>query len=514
MICTGLRVCETHNFINNFNVYMSQLVSDGVNKTIFRRREDGNKICKILGNSLELFGADAAEDDHYLGDYFVETPNWNSVINGNVLLVLGRKGSGKSAIVSMLKRNPPENTLILPIIPASFSLNALTHFINESDASPFNEERAYIAAWKYSILLELLIAIEKNTKNPIPFFGDNGLSHWIQEHAEFATDIIEKTISFLKKWRIESINVVGIQASRSSMAQEIDGKMNYINAALSAKNYIICIDNLDEGWVNRSGSRAYLVGLIIAARELSQLHRNLNITIFMRTDMYAALEGSYQHLDKFRQSISTISWNATSLQRLVAKRIQRFFKVTSESSEASWGRIFPDKMRNGFYTYRHLVERTFLRPREILQLSRLCVDVAHQYKKNRVEERDINSAAIQYATWKINDLSGEYSAYYNNVAKLINFFRIERPYLSREEILFILQNAINDINFTRVEDGSKVNADEVLQFLYSSGFIRATHKKGCQWKYITSATDPDLLCHTIKNWDIHPAFRPKIVFRH
>jgi energy-coupling factor transporter ATP-binding protein EcfA2 len=469
---------------------------------------------------LLIFGADAAEDDPNLSNYFLKTSTWNKVVNGNALLVLGRKGSGKSAIFKMMSEIVIGDTEVVPVTPRLFALDILNDFNSRYPTSPFNQEIGYTTAWRYSLMLELLLAIE-NRIGSLKLGGEAGVHAWLRKNVEFDADIVSRTVAFLEKWTIDKVSLAQLSATLSSssrrgplVGQEIDATIPDIKKSLFNKKYIIAIDNLDEGWVNKEDARSYLAGLILAAKELSRI-RNLNVTIFMRTDMFRVLETAYQHMDKFRQSIEYIQWNATSLARLISLRIQRYFGVKDESNKASWARLFPEKMENRFLTYKHITERTFLRPREIIQFCRLVIDIAAKFKKRKAETRDIRDAEIQYSDWKLNDLSGEYSAYYNNVDKLLECYRRPNVYFSSEELESETKDAIQSSSFSPVdEDFTKISVENVIKLLYQMGFIRAKFRnKSGRWRYCSSSTDPNLICTTVNDWDMHPAFRRKLIIR-
>ncbi|NMD00583.1 MAG: hypothetical protein GYA62_12815 [Bacteroidales bacterium] len=469
--------------------------------------------------AYKIFGADAAEDDPNLKEYFLETPTWQKVLSGQTQFVLGRKGSGKSAIFKMLKDSNMADTTVLPITPQKFALDVLNSFTSKYPASPFNKEIAYATAWKYSIMIDLLLSIENTTDN-LKMGSEASVHNWLKKHVELDSDIITRTVAFLEKWMIEKVALSQLSLEIKTgnkrgpiVGHDIDETIPQVEKILKTQKFTIAIDNLDEGWINKEDSRSYLVGLILAAKELTRLN-NLNVVIFMRTDMFKILETSYQHMDKFRQSIDYITWNAASLAQLINLRIKRYYNLKNVSNIESWNRLFPLKMENNFDTYKHIVERTFLRPREIIQFCRHTVDIASKYLHHKVIQKDIRMAETQYSEWKFNDLSGEYSAYYDNIDKLLECYRREKIDFDNNELESETKKAIEVSNFkSKDNDSNKITVSNIISLLYQMGFIRAIFYSGKNKIYKSSSTDPYLLCSTIHNWEIHPAFRSKIIIK-
>jgi energy-coupling factor transporter ATP-binding protein EcfA2 len=468
----------------------------------------------------QIFGCDAAESDQNLSEYFIETSSYTKVLAGRTLLVLGRKGSGKSAIFKMLSTKSVPNLTVIPITPKLFALDVLNAFITKYPASPFNRELAYSCAWRYSLLLELLLSIE-NRFGALKIGAEANIHSWLRKNVVFNTDIISRTVAFLEQWTVNKVSFGQLAAAVSQVdlreplvGQDIETTIPDIRSILNKHRFLITIDNLDEGWVNTTEARAYLAGLVLASRELSLIH-NLSITIFMRTDVFRVLESSYQHMDKFRESIEYILWNPTSLSRLIALRIQRYFQVNGESNMHSWKRLFPPKMPNSFYTLNHIIERTFLRPREVIQFCRLIIDNAVKYKKVKSDYRDIQQAESQYSDWKLSDLSGEYSAYYNRIDTFLYCFRRVDPQMTRKELEEVIKIALKQSGFSPIDNKNiELTPNEIISLLYSMGFLRALYPKiGRGYSYIASSSEPNLICNDIEFWDIHPAFRSKLIIK-
>jgi hypothetical protein len=98
------------------------------------------------------FGQRIAEDEaDDLALYFVETDQWRKLISGDVDVVYGPKGSGKSALYSLL-RQKREDLLRWGIIPASGESVRGTPVFQELVADPPASEEQFRSLWKLYFL--------------------------------------------------------------------------------------------------------------------------------------------------------------------------------------------------------------------------------------------------------------------------------------------------------------------------------------------------------------------------
>ena len=81
------------------------------------------------------FGALAAERDKYLKDYFYQSESYQRIANGEKTIVIGNRGTGKSAILKMLKdKAENEGTLVIELAPDDYSYEILNEtFVRESE---------------------------------------------------------------------------------------------------------------------------------------------------------------------------------------------------------------------------------------------------------------------------------------------------------------------------------------------------------------------------------------------
>ena len=129
------------------------------------------------------FGARVAgEETVELAKYFVETDQWNKIFRGEIDVVRGDKGAGKSAIYSLLaaKANELFDKEIL-LVTAERPRGATV--FKDLVAEPPTSENEFIALWKLYIatliaqqIKELGIAAgEQSTKKLIELLEDQGL---------------------------------------------------------------------------------------------------------------------------------------------------------------------------------------------------------------------------------------------------------------------------------------------------------------------------------------------------
>ncbi|WP_126494463.1 P-loop ATPase, Sll1717 family [Sphingosinicella microcystinivorans] len=105
---------------------------------------------------ISLGGTAAENEFRRLSEYFVETPAFRAAIEGEGRIVIGRKGSGKTAIFTEMATQLGKNrkSLILSLKPDGYQLRKfkdnLINFLSEG-----TKEHTVAAFWEYLLLLEV-----------------------------------------------------------------------------------------------------------------------------------------------------------------------------------------------------------------------------------------------------------------------------------------------------------------------------------------------------------------------
>ena len=119
-----------------------------------------------LLDSINCGQAEAENEQDQLPQYFLETEEFRSTLDGKTNLVIGRKGSGKSAIFYQVRDRirPNKKNIVLDLSPEGYQLIKLRELINKLTSTGVRKE--FISAfWQYVLWLEIAYKIlEKDAK--------------------------------------------------------------------------------------------------------------------------------------------------------------------------------------------------------------------------------------------------------------------------------------------------------------------------------------------------------------
>jgi hypothetical protein len=85
--------------------------------------------------------------------------------------------------------------------------------------------------------------------------------------------------------------------------------------------------------------------------------------------------------------------------------------AAQQSIDSTWQTFFPIHIKSQS-SFDFLLDYTFMRPRDLIQLCNLCRDKAQNKKHTKIVADDIEEALPDYSQWKLQDLSDEYRIQY------------------------------------------------------------------------------------------------------
>ncbi|WP_162784687.1 P-loop ATPase, Sll1717 family [Paracoccus suum] len=387
---------------------------------------------------IENFGGTDADDDPLLLVAFEDHRSYIAVHDLRRYVVLGRKGSGKTAIFRKLLNTDTGNVLVEGHVFSDYPWHH--HAMQRSTGVP--DELCYVSSWEYLINVSFA-KILLNRDESYPYAEEAWDSAALLER--FIVDtygVRDPLISnvFTPSHGISVSGKLGIDLKLASLevaaervpfdhlptiVQEVN--RNLLNAILTSANpdikYIVCFDELDLGFTPGDADYAHrLMGLLVAAKRFNsdarKMKRSLLVVVFLRTDIFNILR--FEDRNKILEGgATTISWDTTpASDKLSSLMEKRFASVLAAGRNVAWDDVFEDQdMTSRQRKYSHMLDRTFLRPRDMIKF---CNEVLVAYKvrggSGKFSNADIISARRPYSLYLYRELEDELPKHYPDYA--------------------------------------------------------------------------------------------------
>lgn len=461
------------------------------------------------------FGSGDAERDSkngFLSKVFLKTSFYNRLREGERELVVGRKGSGKSALCLALKGAlESEGRSVMLVTPKSLSVPK----IQQLKVNSISKEESYVLSWKYVLLVKIAFElIELVEKLNLEMEVHN--KSLLKEIRNFLFENGEIKKGFWKRF-IEAFNVfkkisakVGIfevgfesssqqsQIDAANLLESFEGRLGSLLMRLDHIDITVLLDRIDEVWSPVEESELMVIGLINAIHDLNSTLQNTRIVLFLRSDIYDILK--FNDADKLRDLEERITWSAEDLKQLIVTR----GKISSGSSvtdvDSLW-KLFFDEEVNGDNSFSYILNRTLKRPRELIQFCNLSLTLAQNKGQNKITKSVILEAEGQYSNWKLNDLASEFLVQYPFLRDLLALFQGFQPDFKRDEFNERYEAAQKRLSKQYPELYS-LSTNSMLQVLFRIGFLGAKIDRNSIYFY----DDPMLILPQCELIVVHPAF--------
>lgn len=297
---------------------------------------------------LASFGNRTAEDEReHLKRYFVETEQWARVFGGEIDIVYGPKGSGKSAIYSLILENK-DDLLRRGILTAAAENPQGAPAFQTLASEPPSGEFDFIALWKMYFLAiaarELKVAnIENESANRVVREAEEAnlipadwtLAKALRYAMAYVTDLprrlsaIESTIeidhnSGLPKGfggKISFQEPSPVHARLGVIA--IDDLLSKASEAFRGENLSlwILLDRLDVAFADKSDLEAdVLRALFRTYRDMASLN-GIRLKIFLRSDIWDQItRGGFREASHLERAL-TITWTDDDILNLLVRRL-------------------------------------------------------------------------------------------------------------------------------------------------------------------------------------------------
>jgi hypothetical protein len=360
-------------------------------------------------------GDPAAENEiRGLRDYFVRTGPFRQAFQGHGRLVVGRKGTGKTAIFYEIRGavGRSKSTLVLDLKPEGHQFTKLREAVL-SELPQGVREHTVTAFWNYILLSEIAHKIVQQERRHAT------LDHMRQErfdrlervyldHAVAQGDDLSQRLLRQVERIAERFGEVGPTGMRDHLTEvmyttDIRTLDDAVSDYLQEKDAVwLLIDNLDKSWATRGTTPEdilIVLGLLDATRKLQrQLEErdvDFNCLVFIRTDVYEHLVRETPDRDK--DTAIRVDWDDPAvLQEMMRRRISSSTDVDDEDFAHVW-RVFFASHVGAEESFGYMLDRTFMRPRDLLKFAQRAIEVALNRNHQVVTSDDIQQAESAYS---------------------------------------------------------------------------------------------------------------------
>ncbi|MFI9811561.1 P-loop ATPase, Sll1717 family [Saccharothrix variisporea] len=470
-----------------------------------------------------FFGRDDAEHDMadgLLREGFLPTTAYSEVLSGRKNLIIGRKGSGKSAICMRLSMGDLHSGETCLITPDDAAGEELRQFVLSGLTGP----AAKALLWRYVFAVHAARYLVRHAS------GDDHrrrrpssvgtLERFLRDNGELAEESLYHRVAragrgLMSSFSLEAFGVKvavdantapqGVRASRQLEIVESGVRKAFADLGCAKKHgtLLVMVDQLEQVWTGESESEALVIGLLLAGKHAALTYGTaLRCVFFLRSDIYDALD--FSDADKFHSDEIRINWSARQLHQLAMIRAGVALGRKLDPDEL-WGEVFPATV-SGEATADYLFTRSLPRPRDAIQFLNQCRNTALDNGHRRITADDVLEATLVFSRWKVLDLAKEYGIRFPFLDALLTVFRDAGYLMTRTSLTELFLPFQDSLKRRHSQHVHLLDPDAVIDLLFSVGFLGVRRQR----RYVYAGTAEMSIQPYESEFCIHPCFRPAL----
>lgn len=358
------------------------------------------------------------EDNHR---YFYNTDEVGHLNAGSRFFVVGRKGTGKTAIREHLTQDQGLARYTDKLTFQNFPFNDLYAHSNDR----FRPPNQYVTLWKWIIYCHVAKMMAKN-----PAIDGKIRDTFSKAFEADVLPTLARSVARLTSPEFR-LSFLGLELTASARSGSEGNQRPWIDRCelleqLIAKHadsstYMLLFDELDDDFrsMDRDGSRAEYLSLITSLVKAAQDVRavfsapryKIFPVIFLRDDIYDLIVDADK--TKWNDSKVELTWSRDELRNLLAFR---FARATDASADAydpgeQFRRAFrgDDVSPARIKAFEYMVKRSLNRPRDIISFAQIAARIARDRNRPYLSSDAISSALEPYSTYLRSDIEDEIS---------------------------------------------------------------------------------------------------------
>ncbi|HEV7240545.1 MAG TPA: hypothetical protein VGQ36_15005 [Thermoanaerobaculia bacterium] len=410
------------------------------------------------------FGASAAENEYRdLAQYYLETDQFKRALHGDVRLVVGRKGSGKTAIFMQVrdKVRRERTNVVLDLRPDGFQLikfkEAVLKFLG-----PGALEHTITAFWEYLLLLEICHKLldddriahtrDRSLYEPYRKLADTYEEDRYVREGDFSERLGGLLQSFTDAYRLKFKSeppdtLTQEQITELLYRHDVVGLTENVVEYLRFKRELwLLFDNIDKGWPTHGltpQDLAIVRALLEATRKVERQVRRRNVNchtlVFLRNDVFELLMNETP--DRGKEGRVALDWSDPDLLReLLRRRLIYSGGLPDGDFYELWRHVFVSHI-DGEESSQYLIDRCLMRPRALIDIANHCRAFAINLRHKNIEADDIQKAVQAYSSDLVVDIGYEIRDVLPTAEHVLYAFINEPQVLSTGEVVRILGTA-------------------------------------------------------------------------
>ncbi len=421
----------------------------------------------IFKSGLSLGQNSAEADDEFLFDCFVEldTHRLLADLDSPKMILAGRTGAGKTAIIRWVGRN---NARATEIDPFEVSLN----YVSNSDIIRFlhavgaDLDLLFQILWKHILCIEFIrirydvidaakwsyvfsriadsfgwnprrqaalrylreydgklwLTLDENIKEITEKFNRKLLAEFEADYKKLKSKVnYDRGVSREKRAEIIArCRKIITPDQLADLAKLIELLADDTPKDSGAKYYLL-LDKLDEKWVDDQLRFRLIRALIESLRSFRKI-RSLKLVVALRTDVLERVVMETSDLgfqrEKYDDYVVPLEWRKEELRLFISKRISTLVKRKYAGRDLGFSELFCRKVE-GADPFDYICERTLNRPRDVLAFCNLCLRFA--VGSQEVSAKHIKEAEREYSRVRHQALVDEWRSAFPTLPILLHF---------------------------------------------------------------------------------------------
>jgi hypothetical protein len=375
-------------------------------------------------------GDPAAENEAtQLDNYFLETEQFRLTLDGDLNIILGRKGSGKTAIFIQTRNRvrANKNNIVVDLAPEGFQLVKIKEFVLKQLTRGTRKE-LIAAFWEYIVWLEIAHKLLEKDERRVRYDSrliapyerlDAAYKQRVEGYGDFSERLASLTDRIVSRYLEKSSNGDGQDDLASSKTleivygSEIRPMRDEVLSYLKLKGMVFFLfDNLDRFWTPTGFAEVdalIIVGLVECLQDIRKRFSRAGTTfqwaIFLRSDVYEFVVKGMADYGKLASA--SVEWSDRELLRkLFENRVLQGFGENAPPWDTVWSTVSVQTV-DGVPTLDFLIDASLMRPRYLIRLFETARRRAVTLGRSKIEEADYTTALGELGWQVLEDFDRE-----------------------------------------------------------------------------------------------------------